>query len=79
MIKEVIMDLTTKFAKSLTQEKRKEFSRVIDEIERRTYFETKRSILNGLKKAYDNNGGLRGLYDNLIYRLNKPDPFIKEK
>jgi len=68
------MDLTrpllTKFAKSLSREKRKELSNVIDEIEMTSYHETRRSILNGLKKAHSS-GGLRGLYDNLMYRINK--------
>jgi len=65
------MDLTTKFSKKLSKEMRSEFSYVIDEIETRIYFETRRAILNGLKKAYDNAGGLQGLYDNLMYRINK--------
>ena len=70
--------LTEKYNKNLSQKEKKIFSYVIDEIERTTYWETRRELLNGLKREL-NRSGPDGLVKNLLYRINKPKPKVKKR
>jgi len=70
--------LSARFYKTLNVEQKEEFSFVVDEIERATYFETRSDILTSLKRA-QTSGKRPGLVEYLNYLINKPKPFIKDR